>query len=86
MQSTEKVSMWPVGLVTELGVSSPIVKNGRVVGFYDGWNGQRKFPVDMAGFAINLQLFLDVRKEIGNRKPDPIMQLMTPEMGFLFFF
>lgn len=52
--------MWPVGLVTELGVSSPIVKNGRVVGFYDGWNGQRKFPVDMAGFAINLKLFLDV--------------------------
>lgn len=60
MQTTEKVTMWPVGLVTDLGVSSPIVKNGRVVGFYDGWNGQRKFPVDMAGFAINLQLFLDV--------------------------
>ncbi|ODM99547.1 Galactosylgalactosylxylosylprotein 3-beta-glucuronosyltransferase S [Orchesella cincta] len=59
MQSTEKVTMWPVGLVTDLGVSSPIVKNGRVVGFYDGWNGQRKFPVDMAGFAINLQMFLD---------------------------
>lgn len=60
MQTTQKVTMWPVGLVTELGVSSPIVKNGRVVGFYDGWNGQRKFPVDMAGFAINLQLFIDV--------------------------
>lgn len=60
MQVTDKVTMWPVGLVTDLGVSSPIVKNGRVVGFYDGWNGRRKFPVDMAGFAINLQLFLDV--------------------------
>jgi beta-1,3-glucuronyltransferase len=27
------------------------------VGFYDGWNGLRKFPVDMAGFAINMELF-----------------------------
>lgn len=60
MQHTKKVSMWPVGLVTELGVSSPIVKYGRVVGFYDGWNGLRKFPVDMAGFAINMELFHQV--------------------------
>jgi hypothetical protein len=57
--------MWPVGLVTDLGVSSPIVKNGRVVGFYDGWNGLRKFPVDMAGFAINIQLFRDVSHHFG---------------------
>jgi len=61
MQSTKKVSMWPVGLVTDFGVSSPIVKEGRVVGFYDGWNGLRKFPVDMAGFAINMELFLTVK-------------------------
>lgn len=60
MQGTKKVSMWPVGLVTDFGVSSPIVQNGKVVGFYDGWSGLRKFPVDMAGFAINVQLFLDV--------------------------
>jgi hypothetical protein len=60
MQETKKVSMWPVGLVTDFGVSSPIVKDGRVVGFYDGWNGLRKFPVDMAGFAINMELFLTV--------------------------
>jgi beta-1,3-glucuronyltransferase len=52
--------MWPVGLCTDFGVSSPIVQNGKVVGFYDGWSGLRKFPVDMAGFAINLQLFLNV--------------------------
>ncbi|KAL7648580.1 UNVERIFIED_CONTAM: hypothetical protein RMT77_000486 [Armadillidium vulgare] len=56
---TKKVSMFPVGLVTRLGVSTPIVKNGKVIGFYDGWIASRKFPVDMAGFAINVQVFLD---------------------------
>lgn len=50
--------MWPVGLVTKLGVSSPIVKNGSLSGFYDGWIGGRKFPVDMAGFAVNVGFLL----------------------------
>jgi hypothetical protein len=35
-------------------VSSPIVKEGRVIGFTDDWFAQRKWPVDMAGFAVNL--------------------------------
>jgi hypothetical protein len=39
--------MWPVGLITKYGVSSPIVKNGTISGFYDGWIGGRKFPVRM---------------------------------------
>ena len=49
MRYTKKVSMWPVGLITKYGVSSPIVRNGTISGFYDGWIGGRKFPVDMAG-------------------------------------
>lgn len=73
MRYTKKVSMWPVGLVTKYGLSSPIVRNGKLSGFYDGWIGGntkllislyfliynsffilqgRKFPVDMAGFAV----------------------------------
>lgn len=36
--------MWPVGLITKFGVSTPIVKNGTISGFYDGWIGGRKFP------------------------------------------
>ena len=52
---TRTVSMFPVGFVASQGVSSPIVQKGRVVGFSDAWFAQRKFPVDMAGFAINLQ-------------------------------
>ena len=53
--------MFPVGLVTQLGVSSPIIKNGKVVGFYDGWIADRKFPVDMAGFAVNVQFYIKVK-------------------------
>lgn len=58
MRYTNKISMFPVGLVTSYGVSSPIVRNGSIDGFYDGWIGGRKFPVDMAGFAVNVKFFL----------------------------
>ncbi|KAJ8923646.1 hypothetical protein NQ315_010226 [Exocentrus adspersus] len=51
---TKRVSMFPVGLVTKAGVSSPIIKNGEFSGFYDGWIGGRKFAVDMAGFAVSV--------------------------------
>ena len=53
--ATSKISMFPVGFIGTQGVSSPIVKQGRVVGFSDAWFAQRKFPVDMAGFAINIK-------------------------------
>ncbi|KAL9902890.1 galactosylgalactosylxylosylprotein 3-beta-glucuronosyltransferase P isoform X3 [Glossina fuscipes] len=62
MRYTKKVSMWPVGLVTKLGVSSPIVKGGNIEGFYDGWIGGRKYPVDMAGFAVSVK-FLHERPQ-----------------------
>ena len=58
---TKKVSMFPVGLVTRFGLSSPVVDDrGVVVDFFDGWVANRKFPVDMAGFAISVQLLLQV--------------------------
>ena len=53
--ATKTVSMFPVGFIGAQGVSSPIVKNGKVVGFSDPWFASRKFPVDMAGFAINIK-------------------------------
>lgn len=52
--------MWPVGLVTKTGVSSPIIRNGKLDGYYDGWIGGRKYPVDMAGFAVSVK-FLQER-------------------------
>ncbi|XP_049948214.1 galactosylgalactosylxylosylprotein 3-beta-glucuronosyltransferase P-like [Schistocerca serialis cubense] len=58
MRSTERVAMWPVGLVTDYGISTPVVADGKFKGFYDGWIGGRKFPVDMAGFAVSVEFLL----------------------------
>ncbi|XP_032597454.1 galactosylgalactosylxylosylprotein 3-beta-glucuronosyltransferase P isoform X2 [Drosophila grimshawi] len=55
MRYTKKVAMWPVGLVTKTGVSSPIIRAGKLDGYYDGWIGGRKYPVDMAGFAVSVK-------------------------------
>lgn len=56
---TKRVSMFPVGLVTKFGVSTPVIRNGQFIEFYDGWLGGRKFPVDMAGFAVSVQFLLE---------------------------
>ena len=63
MRNTKKVSMFPVGLVTDLQVSSPIVdlKTGKVIGFYDGFLAGRKFPVDFGGFAVSLDFIRKVK-------------------------
>ena len=53
---TKKVSMFPVGFIGTNGFSSPVVKENKVIGFSDSWWGGRKFPVDMAGFAINIEI------------------------------
>nr|XP_033342293.1 galactosylgalactosylxylosylprotein 3-beta-glucuronosyltransferase P [Megalopta genalis] len=58
IRRTKRISMFPVGLCTKFGLSSPIIKNGKFVGFYDGWIAGRKFPVDMAGFAVNVKFLL----------------------------
>ncbi|EDW79569.1 uncharacterized protein Dwil_GK20550 [Drosophila willistoni] len=55
MRYIQKVGMWPVGLVTSTGVSSPIIRNGKLDGYYDGWIGGRKYPIDMAGFAVSVK-------------------------------
>lgn len=61
--------MFPVGLITKLGVSSPVIKNGSFVGFYDGWIANRKFPVDMAGFAVSVKFLLQRPKASMPFKP-----------------
>ncbi|XP_043471675.1 galactosylgalactosylxylosylprotein 3-beta-glucuronosyltransferase P isoform X1 [Leptopilina heterotoma] len=59
IRKTKRVSMFPVGLCTKYGLSSPIVKDGKFQGFYDGWIAGRRFPVDMAGFAVNIKFLLE---------------------------
>lgn len=60
MRPIKKVGVWPVGLVGGLMVERPIISssNGKVIGWNSHWRPERKFPIDMAGFAINLQFFL----------------------------
>ena len=80
IQKTRGVSVFPVGLVTELGVSSPVVLGGRVTGFYDGWPGGRMFPMDMAGFAVSVTLLQQVRTGRGGAVT-LLQQVMTGRGG-----
>ncbi|XP_071158804.1 galactosylgalactosylxylosylprotein 3-beta-glucuronosyltransferase 1-like [Mytilus edulis] len=57
MRYTKKISVWPVGFVSEKKYQTPILENGKVIKF-DAWNTKhRKFPIDMAGFALNTKTF-----------------------------
>ncbi|XP_016962181.1 galactosylgalactosylxylosylprotein 3-beta-glucuronosyltransferase S isoform X1 [Drosophila biarmipes] len=55
IRQTQRVSMFPVGLIADYGVSGPVVRKGKVVAFLDSWVAGRRWPVDMAGFAVNLE-------------------------------
>ena len=59
MRNTSKVSIWPVALVGGLKIEKPLIKEGKVVGFNSVWSPQRPYPIDMAGFAINVSLLLN---------------------------
>lgn len=82
IRSTKKVSMFPVGLITKLGVSTPLVRLGRLVGFYDGWMAGRKFPVDMAGFAVSVDFLLSRPKAAMPYRPgfeeDGFLKSLSP--------
>lgn len=82
MRYTKRVSMWPVGLITKLGVSTPVVRDGKFIGFYDGWIAGRKFPVDMAGFAVSVKLLLERPKASMPYKPgfeeDGFLKSLSP--------
>ncbi|KAF2902547.1 hypothetical protein ILUMI_03647 [Ignelater luminosus] len=56
----KKVGVWPVGLVGGLNAEAPIIdqQTGKVSGYRSGWKADRPFAIDMAGFAINLELIL----------------------------
>ena len=44
--------MFPVGLVLKYGVSSPILRDGRVSGFYDAFQAGRKVMIMMIMIKI----------------------------------
>uniref|UniRef100_A0A1A9ULU4 Galactosylgalactosylxylosylprotein 3-beta-glucuronosyltransferase n=1 Tax=Glossina austeni TaxID=7395 RepID=A0A1A9ULU4_GLOAU len=55
IRSTRLVSMFPVGRTMDAnGISGPLVREGKIVGFLTPRENGRRWPVDMAGFALNL--------------------------------
>ncbi|XP_063772855.1 galactosylgalactosylxylosylprotein 3-beta-glucuronosyltransferase 2 [Pseudophryne corroboree] len=68
MRTTQKVSVWPVGLVGGRRYERPVVENGKVVGWYTGWRADRPFAIDMAGFAVSLQVILSNPKAVFKRR------------------
>ncbi|XP_014012166.1 galactosylgalactosylxylosylprotein 3-beta-glucuronosyltransferase 3 isoform X1 [Salmo salar] len=58
MRGTQRVSVWPVGLVGGMRYERPVVEAGKVVRFHTGWRPSRPFPLDMAGFAVSLKLVI----------------------------
>ncbi|XP_014219195.1 galactosylgalactosylxylosylprotein 3-beta-glucuronosyltransferase I [Copidosoma floridanum] len=61
IRKVKRVGIWPVGLVGGLMVEGPICDKvtKKVTGFKTAWATNRPFPIDMAGFAINLQVILE---------------------------
>lgn len=37
IRRTQRASVFPVGMILQLGVSSPVVRGGKVVGFHDAF-------------------------------------------------
>ncbi|XP_028838116.1 galactosylgalactosylxylosylprotein 3-beta-glucuronosyltransferase 1-like [Denticeps clupeoides] len=59
IRATHKVSVWPVAFVGGLRYESPKINVfGKVYGWKTVFDPHRPFAIDMAGFAINLQLIL----------------------------
>lgn len=86
MRYTKKASVWPVGLVGSMKFERPVVENGKVVRFHTGWRPDRPFPIDMAGFAVSLNLLLakpkacfDGNAEMGFLESSFLQSLVTME-------
>ncbi|KAJ3588656.1 hypothetical protein NHX12_009510 [Muraenolepis orangiensis] len=75
MRSTRRVSVWPVAFVGGLRYESPKVNaKGKVYGWKTVFDPHRPFAIDMAGFAVNLQLIL--------RKPQAYFKLRGVKGGY----
>ena len=70
------ISVWPVGLVGGVLIEKPIglwdklANSYKVTGWDVGWAPNRLFAIDMAGFAVNINLFLN------HSSPRDIIQLL----------
>ena len=59
MRYIRKIGVWPVGFAGGLPYESPVVVNGKVRDWFSAYQRtRRKFPIDMAGFAITGELLM----------------------------
>ncbi|KAM4722824.1 galactosylgalactosylxylosylprotein 3-beta-glucuronosyltransferase 1-like [Rhinophrynus dorsalis] len=85
MRYTKKVSVWPVGFVGGLRYESLAVDAvGKVIGWKVKYDPSRPFAIDMAGFAINLELILEKKRAVfrldvpsGYQEPSLLQDLTT---------
>lgn len=59
MRQIRKAGVWPVGLSGGNHYEGPICEHGTVINWYSIWKETRIFPIDMAGFAINLKVLFE---------------------------
>ncbi|UMM30376.1 hypothetical protein L5515_012283 [Caenorhabditis briggsae] len=59
IRNVKTLGIWAVGLVGGTVVEAPKVVDGKVTAFNVKWNPKRRFAVDMAGFAVNLNVVLN---------------------------
>ena len=59
MRLTKKASVWPVGLAGGLKFEGPNCENDKVVSWHTMFDPSRRFPVDMAAFAVSVKMVLE---------------------------
>ncbi|CAK8682986.1 unnamed protein product [Clavelina lepadiformis] len=71
MRTIATAAVWPVGLTGGLKFEGPgSCSGGKVLSWYTAWKPERPFPIDMAGFAVNLKLFFQHKNaEFSNKVP-----------------
>ncbi|CAF0868838.1 unnamed protein product [Rotaria sordida] len=74
IRKIQSVGVWPVGLVGELLYERPICLNGKVHSWFHYMYRKRKFPTDMAGFAIHLRLIHQYSNYIFNVSANSIAE------------
>nr|XP_057931463.1 galactosylgalactosylxylosylprotein 3-beta-glucuronosyltransferase 1-like [Doryrhamphus excisus] len=83
MRWTQKVSVWPVAFAGSLRYESIKVNaKGKVYGWEVAYAPERAFGIDMAGFAVNLQLLLskpkaDFKLQPGLQEGSLLLDLVT---------
>lgn len=63
IKKTKKISIFPVGNLGPNGVERPVLEDGKFVRWDANWL-DRKFPVDMAGFAFHSSLLKNLKRPI----------------------